>query len=1135
MAAGSGAGVVLLPAVGRGQPTSRRLSDGCWYGIVLDAGSSHTNLYIYKWPAEKENDTGVVYQIEECKLKGPGISKYAHKLKDLETYLIECMEKSKNVVPKSLHHETPIYLGATAGMRLLRMENEQLAKSVLDEVSSSLSNYYFDFQGARIITGQEEGAYGWITINYLLGKFTQVSSNGILEDPCFHVGYKKFVNVSELYKSPCTKGFEKSLPFDQFQIQGIGNYQQCHQNILELFNTSYCPYSQCAFNGIFLPPLKGDFGAFSAFYFVMDFLNLTSEEVSSQQKMNEIMEKYCSRPWEEVRKSFPAVNEKFLSEYCFSGAYILSLLLQGYHFTDSSWKNIHFMGKVIWGNYLIVGKLSGSEVDLGLNKVSDKLQNIAEEQDEDFMQEVIFTDLFEVKAAEYEDDQEKLTKKQENIFMPNSSPVASQYKLPKGTMPRILEDEGLYIQKKPETYKKTCNKMENRLLQLSEASLKTLTNATKSMNENSEISQLVRKSLQDYYWQISNTKELYNLEREKDLSLLHSILQTWKQIKSLRQQQGFTSTTIKLQFQRIKMNKCDDQEEQAQMSEDISKTKKKNEGNVLKNGEKQEVYEISKRTSLLAKLYLPLPNNAELKGKTVLEYVEFSSDKLVTPADGEVGSYVPFLLEENGTKELCLLTSGKLSYCLSWALDENGIPLTPISQSLRSANCRNVDVRGIPGIPWFINAQKLFQWVDEVRIDPNNPEYSDLMEFIMYMGHKGQDIPQYFHLEQLQDEFNFVSEEEMKKSKRFQLLQLRNAGQLDSFLPQQMPLYDREIPDLVFQKRRSIMKKIIEVSKFNLPDIVADYEEIVSSSQLAHAICKFVEPRKKLKPQRKERRRVAAQTISDGDIKILIRILRAYNIPTRKTTVKSSPGQDYSFSNLSKIKDKIYINIFDEMIIEKHKDLIARFVSLIPFMPATLDANDGSDIWMTSERCISLAIGNKEEHAILLCNFFLYFGKKASVLLGTSLLEGHVAYVLTQETNECLLWNPSTGQCHKQFDPFCPLQSIDCLFDDRNVWFNVQQNNTPMAVYFDFSKESFWKQLLPKNFQGTKLQSIQITGFPVQVPYTDVQSVIDAVYQTGIHSSEFPETEFALAVYIHPYPNNILSVWVYLVSLTQCH
>lgn len=49
------------------------------------------------------------------------------------------------------------------------------------------------------------------------------------------------------------------------------------------------------------------------------------------------------------------------------------------------------------------------------------------------------------------------------------------------------------------------------------------------------------------------------------------------------------------------------------------------------------------------------------------------------------------------------------------------------------------------------------------------------------------------------------------------------------------------------------------------------------------------------------------------------------------------------------------------------------------------------------------------------------------------LTQGQVAYVLTQETDEYLLWNPLTGQCHKQFDPFCPLQSVDCLFDDGNV------------------------------------------------------------------------------------------------------
>lgn len=57
------------------------------------------------------------------------------------------------------------------------MESEQSADEVLAAVSTSLKGYPFDFQGAKIITGQEEGAYGWITINYLLGRFTQVKTS----------------------------------------------------------------------------------------------------------------------------------------------------------------------------------------------------------------------------------------------------------------------------------------------------------------------------------------------------------------------------------------------------------------------------------------------------------------------------------------------------------------------------------------------------------------------------------------------------------------------------------------------------------------------------------------------------------------------------------------------------------------------------------------------------------------------------------------------------------------------------------------------------------------------------------------------------------------------------------------------
>ncbi|XP_030615103.1 protein CC2D2B homolog isoform X10 [Delphinapterus leucas] len=100
--------------------------------------------------------------------------------------------------------------------------------------------------------------------------------------------------------------------------------------------------------------------------------------------------------------------------------------------------------------------------------LGDNLQNFAEGRDEDFMEEVIFLDFLEVKAADYEDDQEQVKKQQANIFVPSNSPVINQLKLPEDTMPRILEEEGFYVHKKPEIYKKTCNKMENRLLKLEE-------------------------------------------------------------------------------------------------------------------------------------------------------------------------------------------------------------------------------------------------------------------------------------------------------------------------------------------------------------------------------------------------------------------------------------------------------------------------------------------------------------------------------------------------------------------------------------------------------------------------------------------------------------------------------------------
>uniref|UniRef100_A0A8C7TLE5 Ectonucleoside triphosphate diphosphohydrolase 1 n=1 Tax=Oncorhynchus mykiss TaxID=8022 RepID=A0A8C7TLE5_ONCMY len=380
------------------------------YGIVLDAGSSHTAVYIYEWPAEKDNDTGRVQQTHSCKVQGAGISSYSVFPGQAGASLKSCMKEAESLIPLSRHHETPLYLGATAGMRLLRMENQSLSDQVLWSVEEVLRSSPFSYQGARIITGQEEGAFGWVTVNYLsdrlkqgsgttgaldlggastqisfvanqdvaeesaenavtfrlygndyflythsflcygkdqalklaLAQQTQSGDSSVL-DPCFHPGYSVDRSYFSVYSSPCVMAGKPLVSRDSFTHVGAGNASLCQEVVRRIFNFSSCSFSRCSFNRVYQPPLQGPFGAFSAFYFVMNFLNLTSGSLESSR---EKLERYCSRPWTQIKQQHPDVKEKYLAEYCFSGSYILSLLTDGYNFTSDTWTDITFIKKI---------------------------------------------------------------------------------------------------------------------------------------------------------------------------------------------------------------------------------------------------------------------------------------------------------------------------------------------------------------------------------------------------------------------------------------------------------------------------------------------------------------------------------------------------------------------------------------------------------------------------------------------------------------------------------------------------------------------------------------------------------------------------------------------------------------------
>ncbi|NXN08351.1 ENTP8 diphosphohydrolase, partial [Indicator maculatus] len=394
------------------------------YGLVFDAGSSHTSLFVYEWDSDKENSTGVVSQTLACDVQGQGISSYASDPPKAGDSLRECLEHGLEAVPAAEQRNVPAYLGATAGMRLLREQNSSAAAQVLAEVTKTMQEYPVAFKGAQILTGEEEAAYGWITTNYLLDSFTKYSPRahtwlhpeaanilGALDlggastqisfmpegpgvnwnesstftlygfsysiythsylcygqnemlrrlakelivvrgqlgvaHPCYPKGYTETISLSSFRTSPCTERGDPrlALPDSNVTLEGRGDASGCLAAVKNLFNFSACGQRRdCTFDGVYQPPVRGQFIAFSAFYYNFKFLNLTKGQPLTT--VRDTIQHFCTRSWEDLSASYPRENPARLPKYCANANYILTLLLDAYKFNETSWNNIFFQMK----------------------------------------------------------------------------------------------------------------------------------------------------------------------------------------------------------------------------------------------------------------------------------------------------------------------------------------------------------------------------------------------------------------------------------------------------------------------------------------------------------------------------------------------------------------------------------------------------------------------------------------------------------------------------------------------------------------------------------------------------------------------------------------------------------------------
>eukprot|EP01137_Pigoraptor_chileana_P026496 Opistho-2@7843 len=324
----------------------------------------------------------------------------------------------------------------------------------------------------------------------------------------------------------------------------------------------------------------------------------------------------------------------------------------------------------------------------------------------------------------------------------------------------------------------------------------------------------------------------------------------------------------------------------------------------------------------LADVFLNVPGIDSHVENTKPEDFEFGSDRrVVYDWDHNPESIHPHVRYLRG----CVTAAA------AWGVDEDdgtarAPPHPPPSQAVAvvaggtSATNPNAryDALAALGATGMVNIHKLCEWVRESKLDPNDPRNASLLHLMQsYPGMDGGKggIDGHFRLKELERECEFP-DAMIYTSKRYRLLMLRRDGLPEFRTLKQIPLHEDEIDSAMLQgispeeqARVAREKEAADAADKGLDPSAresSDFLRSVRSTMLVrfrnakpltslHDVVieqplpnikiafgtpkRFLAPRRPLRPQRRERKKLATQT--PESVHIIIRIVRAFNVPVR--------------------------------------------------------------------------------------------------------------------------------------------------------------------------------------------------------------------------------------------------------------
>lgn len=324
--------------------------------IIIDAGSTGSRAHLYQYQFTSDNRPIAINDIKSAK-NSPGLAQFSGNTQELHSYLKQLLASFQSDGQSPL----PVYFYATAGMRLLPIDKQNLLYSDIQHWFAEQDN--FKLVEAKTISGKEEGVYGWLSVNYLAGAFredhkpaetigmmdfggasiqvafpvkttTEIEPSDLTELSIGKQNYKLYTHsflglgFNEMLKQFLTDHscYANNYPLPD-EHTGNGDVYSCEQDIEVLTNQVHKVNQVQQLLKYNMPKQWIALGALRYLHNSKPF-NQLSSTLRMSQVVSIAQSQVCQLDWNDVKKSDP--SNDYLYTTCLASAYYYAITVHGY-------------------------------------------------------------------------------------------------------------------------------------------------------------------------------------------------------------------------------------------------------------------------------------------------------------------------------------------------------------------------------------------------------------------------------------------------------------------------------------------------------------------------------------------------------------------------------------------------------------------------------------------------------------------------------------------------------------------------------------------------------------------------------------------------------------------------------------